>query len=99
MFKKVIKCVCHHYSKELMNTTKLEHFRKACNLLMFCTIIAKVKSSCPTTCHADAKGDRRYNSYSFLTLALAGGEQSSHPGCALLPLPVGWEDVWASELV
>jgi hypothetical protein len=37
-------------------------------------------------CHADAKGKRRYSSYSFLTLALNGSEWSvSHPGHALPP--------------
>jgi hypothetical protein len=32
-------------------------------------------------CHADAKGERQYNFYSFFTSALVGGEWSvSHPG-------------------
>jgi hypothetical protein len=42
--------------------------------------------SCPTICRAGANGGMRYSSYSFLTLALDGGELSaSCPDHALLP--------------
>jgi hypothetical protein len=50
-------------------------------------------------------GERRYNSYSFTTLALDGGEWSvSHPGRTLppekgTPVPIGQEAGWAPEPV
>jgi hypothetical protein len=50
-------------------------------------------------------GGRRYNSYSYLTSALDGGEWSaSRPGRALsqgkeLPVPIGQEAGWAPEPV
>jgi hypothetical protein len=41
---------------------------------------------CHTTCHGGARRERRYSSYSFMTLALDGSEWSaSHPGRALPP--------------
>jgi hypothetical protein len=55
--------------------------------------------------HACGKGERKYNSYTFLTSALGGGEWSaSRPGRALLlakgsTVPIGYEAGWASELV
>jgi hypothetical protein len=66
----------------------------------------KKKYSCPATCHGGTWGERRYSCYSYLTLALDGGEWSaSRPGRALPPgkgSPVsivqkaGWapEPVW-----
>jgi hypothetical protein len=49
----------------------------------------KKKYSCPATRHGGTRGERRYSSYSFLTLALDGGEWSaSRPGRAL---PLGKE--------
>jgi hypothetical protein len=63
------------------------------------------KESCPATCHGGAFGERRYSSYSFLTLALDGVEWSaSRPGHALPPgkgplVPTGQEAGWASEPV
>jgi hypothetical protein len=42
--------------------------------------------SCPATCRAGAKAERRYSSYSFLTSALDGGERSAlRPGRDLPP--------------
>jgi hypothetical protein len=56
------------------------HTKKRC----VCVYIYKVKLSC--YCHAGDKGEKRYSSYSFLTLALDKGEWSaSCPGHALLP--------------
>jgi hypothetical protein len=55
--------------------------------------------------HAGDKGDRRYSSYSFLTLALDGSQwPASRLGRALLPgkgppVPIVQEAGWASELV
>jgi hypothetical protein len=55
--------------------------------------------------HADAKGERKYSSYSCLTSALDGDEWSaSRPGCSLPPrkgptIPIVQEAGWASELV
>jgi hypothetical protein len=58
-------------------------------LKYFC--IAVKKKSCPTTYHAGPKGESRYSSYSFLTLALNGGEwAASRPSHAL---PLG-KDTW-----
>jgi hypothetical protein len=58
--------------------------------------------SCPSTRHADAKKERIYTSYSFLTSALDGGEWSdSRPGRALPagktspPVPIAQEAGWA----
>jgi hypothetical protein len=49
---------------------------------------------------AGAKGERMYNSYSFLISALDGGEWSaSRPGRALPPVPIVQEAGWASEPV
>jgi hypothetical protein len=54
--------------------------------------------------HANAKRERIYSSYSFLTSALNEGERSaSHPGHILSPgqdplVPIGYEAGWASEL-
>jgi hypothetical protein len=45
------------------------------------------KSKCPHACHAGAKGERSYSSYSFLTSALDGGEWSAL--CPSLTLPQG----------
>jgi hypothetical protein len=53
----------------------------------------------------EAQGEGRYNSYSFTTSVLDGGEWSaSHPGCALAsekgpPVPTGQEAGWAPEPV
>jgi hypothetical protein len=52
---------------------------------------SKSKKDCPTNRHADAKGERRYSSFSFLTSALDGGEWSaSFHGRTLL----SGEDPW-----
>jgi len=50
------------------------------------------------------KGKRRHSSYSFLTSALEGGMWSYHalsvfPPLIDLPVPIGQEAGWASELV
>jgi hypothetical protein len=46
----------------------------------------QTKHSSPDTRHGGAWGERRYNSYSFLTSALDGGEWSaSRPGRSLPP--------------
>jgi hypothetical protein len=64
-----------------------------------------LNKSCPTTCHRGAWGERRYSSYSFLTSALDGCEQSaSHPSSALPlgkgpPVPTEQEAGWAPEPV
>jgi hypothetical protein len=48
---------------------------------------------------AGDKGER-YTSYSFFTTTLDGSEWSvSRPGRALLPVPIGHEAEWTSELV
>jgi hypothetical protein len=58
---------------------------------------------CPVTRHEGASGERRCSSYSFLTLALDGGEWSvSCPNCALTPgkgppIPIVQEAGWAPE--
>jgi hypothetical protein len=50
-------------------------------------------------------GERRYSSYSFLTLALDRGEWSAlHPGSALPPgkeppVPIGQDSGWAPDPV
>jgi hypothetical protein len=55
--------------------------------------------------HEGTRGERRYSSYSFSTLALGGGEWSaSHPGHALAPgigppVPIVQEAGWAPESV
>jgi hypothetical protein len=44
------------------------------------------KQSSPATCHGSAWGERKYSSYSFLTLALDGDEWSAlRPDRALPP--------------
>jgi hypothetical protein len=49
-------------------------------------LTVSVFASCPITCHAGAKGERKYSSYSFLTSELDRGEWStSRPGRALPP--------------
>jgi hypothetical protein len=64
------------------------------------------KISCLATRHGGVwRGERRYNSYSFLTSALDGGEWSaSRPGRALPPgkgppVPIEQEAGWAPEPV
>jgi hypothetical protein len=64
----------------------------------------KVKQSYPATLLADAKGDRRYSSYLFLTSTLGGVSGQLHALTALysreeLPVPIGREAGRASELV
>jgi hypothetical protein len=52
-------------------------------VLLLLAVVNKIKLSCPAICHAGAKGERMFFSYSFLTLALDGDERSvSRPGCA-----------------
>jgi hypothetical protein len=64
--------------------------------------LSKVKLSCYY--HAGTKRERRYSSYS-LTSALDGDEwRASRPGRALpprngLPVPIGQDPGWASEMV
>jgi hypothetical protein len=56
---------------------------------MFVSVIFLVKGKAVPLRHADGKGERKYNSYSFLTSALDGGEWSAlRPGPAL-PLGKG----------
>jgi hypothetical protein len=58
------------------------------------------KQSSPATRHGDALGERRYNSYSFLSSALDRGEWSaSRPGRALPSVPIVQEAGWAPEPV
>jgi hypothetical protein len=62
-------------------------------------------SSSSTTRHEGAWAERRYNSYSFSTSALDGGEWSaSNPGRPLVPgkgppVPIVQEAGWAPEPV
>jgi hypothetical protein len=51
----------------------------------------KKSKAVPTIYHGGTRGERRYSYYSYLTLALDGGEWSaSRPGCALpLSVPIG----------
>jgi hypothetical protein len=47
--------------------------------------VFKAKQSSTATCHGGAWGERRYSSYSFLTLALDGGEWSASRSGHALP--------------
>jgi hypothetical protein len=76
------------------NIIKFDRFRR-----MLFQFLLTIKH-CPATCHAGAKEERWYSSYSFLTTALYGGEWSpSHSGRSLLQKRIpgthwtgGWVD-------
>jgi hypothetical protein len=73
--------------------------------LLLLIVKGKGKVSCPATHHEGAWGERRYSSYSFLTLALDGGEWSASCPSRALPLgkgppvPTGLEVGWTPEPV
>jgi hypothetical protein len=78
-----------------------DSIRVMLSTIQFRTFCLPVKQRCPPTCHGGAWGERRYSSYSYLSLALDGGEWSaSRPGRALPPgkeppVPIGQEAGWA----
>jgi hypothetical protein len=93
---------CHFIIKERISVS---YFQGMCALFphLCCETYIRKKLSCCMPWRR--MGERRYSSYSYLTLALNGGEWSaSLPGCTLPPgkeptVPIGQEAGWLPEPV